>query len=653
MANELKIVIDADVQNAVNGLKQIDKAFNQTASDAAKFGANVTQGTQKATAALAKIPSTSNSASFALTNLGRVAQDLPFGFLGIANNITPLIESFQRLSVSAKESGSTLGKELLASLRGGGGLILGFSLLSAAMSFVSVGLSAFTRGFGSAGKAAGDAAREIKTFSQVSADAFDNSAGDIAKVRALVKAATDTGTSLQIQKRAIEELKTVNKSYFGDLEAGKSTFEKITKAADDYTQALIQQAIVKGLQEEISELSKQMRASEKAVRIASEAVDEAQANFDKFGKTTKGVAASTVAGNTEAVKYRSALKATSAQLASATENAGKLQDQFNELTKAIQAQIGVSLKFKPLNGEGLKDETDKIIARARQFAKEFGESFVVPNLDDSFFKTKTQLLNQSKKLLDDVKRFVEGDQKALKIRIPVQPEIEFLPEQQFSITQDQIDNFFKSLRLENKVPIEVVPDISLSKESIDKINKKLDLRQQFSILGKSGLKEFEKIFKNIANTDFTKMNEGIAKATKTLQGMMEIANTLNQAIGQGLVGAFNAVFDSILEGKNVFKALGNALKDLIVQTIKAIAQMLILKFVTSLIFPGAGGAGSIGKIFGSGFAGGGFGQANLGGGFGGIGSSAFSNVIQIVGESRIDGNSIVISYNRASGSQGR
>lgn len=39
----------------------------------------------------------SNSAAFALTNFNRVLQDLPYGFIGIANNIDPLVSSFQKL----------------------------------------------------------------------------------------------------------------------------------------------------------------------------------------------------------------------------------------------------------------------------------------------------------------------------------------------------------------------------------------------------------------------------------------------------------------------------------------------------------------------------------------------------------------------------
>lgn len=77
-----------------------------------------------------------NSAAFAMQNLGRVAQDAPFGFIGIQNNIAPLLESFQRLK---QESGSTGGalKALASSLVGGGGLLLAVSLVTSALTVLA------------------------------------------------------------------------------------------------------------------------------------------------------------------------------------------------------------------------------------------------------------------------------------------------------------------------------------------------------------------------------------------------------------------------------------------------------------------------------------------------------------------------------------
>jgi len=86
MAQEtLKITITADNKEAVNNIQQTITATNNLGN------------------AFRQLPNTSNQATNALTNLSRVAQDAPYGFIGIANNLNPLLESFQRLQ---KESGS-------------------------------------------------------------------------------------------------------------------------------------------------------------------------------------------------------------------------------------------------------------------------------------------------------------------------------------------------------------------------------------------------------------------------------------------------------------------------------------------------------------------------------------------------------------------
>jgi hypothetical protein len=81
-----------------------------------------------------KFSTGSNQAAFALTNLGRVAQDAPFGFIGIQNNLNPLLESFQQLRAQNTSLGATF-KALGQSLIGPAGLGIALSLVTAAITF--------------------------------------------------------------------------------------------------------------------------------------------------------------------------------------------------------------------------------------------------------------------------------------------------------------------------------------------------------------------------------------------------------------------------------------------------------------------------------------------------------------------------------------
>jgi hypothetical protein len=122
----IEIPIGAPLGQLDKDLKGASAKLNQFAAQASKsagaLGGSVTNGAK--------------SAGFALQNLGRVAQDAPFGFIGIQNNIQPLLESFQRLK---QESGSTGGalKALASSLVGGGGLLLAVSLVTSALTVLA------------------------------------------------------------------------------------------------------------------------------------------------------------------------------------------------------------------------------------------------------------------------------------------------------------------------------------------------------------------------------------------------------------------------------------------------------------------------------------------------------------------------------------
>lgn len=107
--------------------------------------ANATGGYTRLSQAQERQRQVTNLSNLSLINFGRVAQDLPFGILGIANNLNPLIEGLGQLNTAAKSTGSSLGKELLKSLTGVGGITLAFSAVSAALSFASVGLSYWSR----------------------------------------------------------------------------------------------------------------------------------------------------------------------------------------------------------------------------------------------------------------------------------------------------------------------------------------------------------------------------------------------------------------------------------------------------------------------------------------------------------------------------
>ena len=112
MAQEtLKITITADNKEAVNNIQQTITATNNLGN------------------AFRNIPNSGNQAALALNNLSRIAQDAPYGFIGISNNINPMLESFERLKTT---TGSTAGalKAMASSLAGPAGVGLAVGALT-------------------------------------------------------------------------------------------------------------------------------------------------------------------------------------------------------------------------------------------------------------------------------------------------------------------------------------------------------------------------------------------------------------------------------------------------------------------------------------------------------------------------------------------
>lgn len=98
----------------------------------------------------------------------------------------------------------------------------------------------------------------LKTGTQVSGEAAYGEEGNIDKVRALAAAVEDGNRSYAERLRALNELKTINKSYFGDLTLESSSMKTLAERVQDYNNALVTQAIIKAQTEEIGSLSKKL-----------------------------------------------------------------------------------------------------------------------------------------------------------------------------------------------------------------------------------------------------------------------------------------------------------------------------------------------------------------------------------------------------------
>lgn len=227
MAQEtLKITITADNKQAVQNIQETVTATTQLG------------------AAFKKVAPASNQATQALVNVSRVAQDAPYGFIGIANNLNPLIESFQRLKETTGTTSGAL-KQMASGLMGPAGIGLAIGVVSSLL--VVFGDKLFKTK-----SVAEDAAKANKNFAE-SLDKAQASASESGiKLLAYINVAENANNTDVRRKEALDavknELGKVNSAYASTIK----TTSDAKKAVELYTQALIAQAITSRYVDEIA-----------------------------------------------------------------------------------------------------------------------------------------------------------------------------------------------------------------------------------------------------------------------------------------------------------------------------------------------------------------------------------------------------------------
>jgi cob(I)alamin adenosyltransferase len=95
--------------------------------------------------ALQKVGKPVGDATQSLVNFSRIAQDAPFGMMGIANNLNPMVESFQRLAATEGGTKKAL-QAMVTGLTGPAGIGVAIGLLSALLSTYSKEIGNFFKG---------------------------------------------------------------------------------------------------------------------------------------------------------------------------------------------------------------------------------------------------------------------------------------------------------------------------------------------------------------------------------------------------------------------------------------------------------------------------------------------------------------------------
>lgn len=322
MANpQLTVEIGANISSLTNSLQQstrsvnqfslatgrslsgLDRNFTQLANTASSASNSLSRSLAQAAAASANsgrsISNGANQASFALTNLGRVAQDAPFGFIGIANNLNPLLESFQRLRAETGSNSAAL-RALGGSLLGPAGLGVALSLITAAVTFAQIGFRAWTGSVKNAKEASKEYAESLEAVRAAQLKGSQNAVRELTDLKLLYGAYQNANLPLKTRREAYNQLQEQYPNYFKNLSFEKTATQATATAYNELTNAILANAqaeaardrIVKNSsrqlenREKILDLEKEQLKNQKELDKASRERNRDNANLTSVGVST-------------------------------------------------------------------------------------------------------------------------------------------------------------------------------------------------------------------------------------------------------------------------------------------------------------------------------------------------------------------------------
>jgi hypothetical protein len=252
-------------------LGQLDKDLKGANAKLSQFAAEASKSAGVLGGAVVK---GSNSAAFALTNLGRVAQDAPFGFIGIQNNLNPLLESFARLKQETGGTGSAL-KALGQTLIGPAGLGIALSVVSAGILFYQQYQQRANKEVTTAKKVTDEYINSLNQVNQARLKGGQNAAAELTTLKLLYDQYQSATLPLEKRKEAYKELQKLYPAYFGNLKFETSATDKTKTAYDGLTQSILATARARAAADLITKNStRQLENEQKVIDLTKQIQDE-------------------------------------------------------------------------------------------------------------------------------------------------------------------------------------------------------------------------------------------------------------------------------------------------------------------------------------------------------------------------------------------
>jgi hypothetical protein len=189
--------LNQEIERLEGNLREVDNLGKQ----GGKAGAGYSNG-------MDKITESSKKSRIAITNLTLVAQDLPFGFIAIQNNLPNLLNSLGQLDTKTNGVKGAL-KDLGGQLIGPAGLFLAFSAVTAAVTYAIKEYGSLSNALNVLFGANGNAIKSQNAFNKSLVDASSSTAAEVAEIKILVKTIQDENTSQADRLAAYRKVKEI------------------------------------------------------------------------------------------------------------------------------------------------------------------------------------------------------------------------------------------------------------------------------------------------------------------------------------------------------------------------------------------------------------------------------------------------------------
>jgi len=552
----LDIQVGANVSEASQKLTKfyadLKKSINEVNTTVQKSSDTFQKSTEKMTESVKSFGKASQNS---LTALSLTLQDLPFGFIGIQNNLPGIIQGFGQMSAEAK-TGASVMSQLKGALIGPAGIFLAFSAVTAAV-------TALTMKYGSLGAAidalftkqtkfnevivrAGESLKEYNksliTNNELIGQAGASQAGQALSARALLATVLDLTKTEAERKKALDGLKKLDEERFKNFDIEKGKLDGLKQAVEGYTRALIAQSVASKFVDQVSNTSVELEKQRNALGELFKQLNDLQKKYPNL--------------SAEAKKYSDELISSQGRLGAGLVQPGKGVLDYIATFKKISEQEGV-IQGVVKQLEDLNKATITAVKSASQLASPFKQveekvkkpkkeldleelsrkaRYAANKLQDQADRNRLKYLEEQLKLEEKITKetFAQAD-KDMKADAEAFSKENFKKLSEFTKPLDELQKSFEATKI-------FLQDIFF--------NPLQDLFQNFLDTGKFTFKEFGKVV-----LDNLKRIVAQIAAQQVIQILAQVLNPMGALASTGVLT--NPAANAGKGQKGILSALSN------------------------------------------------------------------------------------------------